>query len=116
MATPTYYLLKPAIDQGESPPSAKKLAEQLGVHPRTIQRWRRRDGESLGIPTSGKPLSEDKLKQIEAMVEDHVSFREISATLGVDRRTISKYFPGRGWDHKTSGEMGRAVRQFRSLQ
>lgn len=83
------------------------LAARYGIAPRSVSRLR----TQLGIQTPNLlDLSAARLAQIEAMLDDGMSQREISRTLGVDRETIRAHFPGRGWDPSQGGTFALATR------
>ena len=78
--------------------SAQQISEQLGCHTRTVTRWRARSG--LSQPTSvngGRPLSPERKRAVEEMINDGASFNDIIDTLHVTGETIRRHFPGRGW-------------------
>lgn len=48
-------------------------------------------------------MTPEKRKAAEAFLDDGAPFSEIAETLHVDRRALSKAFPGRGWSKSEGG-------------
>jgi hypothetical protein len=86
--------------------TAPQLAQHFGIAPRSVTRLRSKLG--IQAPTD-HTLTPDRLAQIEAMLDDGASQREIQRTLGVDRETIRAHFPGRGWTLADGGAFAMAT-------
>lgn len=82
------------------------LAQHFGIAPRSVTRLRSKLG--IQAPTA-LDLTPDRLAQVEAMLDDGASQREIQRTLGVDRETIRAHFPGRGWSLSEGGKFALAT-------
>lgn len=95
--------------------SAAQIGDQLDRSARTIARWRVRLGLSDVPPGYGLPISPAKLAQVRQMVEDGASHTQIAATLHVSRGTLSKFFPGTGWDRRQGGTYAQMVRALNRL-
>lgn len=63
--------------------------------------WKRSSKYTVVDDSSKKLLSE-----IEAMLDDGASYREVMRTLPIHYRTLRKYFPGRGWTPQQAGQFG----------
>jgi DNA invertase Pin-like site-specific DNA recombinase len=47
---------------------------------------------------------------VETMLADGASHREIHRTLGIDRGTLARRWPGTGWTYTQAGAFGGALR------
>lgn len=59
---------------------------------------------------SPRRITDEQRAQVEAMIADGTSHREIADTLGIGRRWINENYPGTGWDYRSAGAFGRMVR------
>lgn len=57
-----------------------------------------------------------KYDKLEYLVQDGVSHSEISRTLKMDHRTITRWFPGTQWDVGGWAEQGGLIRELRRKQ
>ena len=55
-------------------------------------------------------MTAERLSNIEAMLNDGWSFKEINRTEGADMETLRKYFPGRSWSKEQCVEYLRMRR------
>lgn len=74
--------------------SAPRIAEQLGVTPRTVTRWRLRAGISEG---EARHIAQEVWEEARRILDDGASYGEVARTLGVSRATVARHFPGEGW-------------------
>lgn len=54
----------------------------------------------------------ERMSQLRRMVEDDVSMKEISRTMGIHRNTIKRYFPDAGWSIGAPS----GIKQLRKLE
>lgn len=90
---------------------ATEQAKVLGLSERTVQRIRR-DHLGLSDAPSFRPLTEDEKRRAEQLLDDGASFREVGKTLGRNESTISRHFPGRGWQPVQSGFYARFMERI----
>ena len=83
--------------------SFKAAANSAGV---SAMRLRTRYGTDFPDHPRHATLSQDRRKKIQAMLDDGCSFTEIAATLHVQKDTLRKYWPGRGWTQSQAGSHG----------
>ena len=94
--------------------SASDIAWILGIGERTVTRYRRRAGITRGV--CRERTSEDLLLAAKEMLVDGVNYREVGRTLGVNRSTIAKHFPGYAWTREQVVEHRKLMQQFYRLQ
>ncbi len=89
-----------------------QIAAMYGVNERTLDRHLAR----LGLSNRNGRYKNDPewLAKVEAMLDDGMSYNEISRTLGCSIRVISDAFPGRGWTVEQTAEYCAAVRDPRA--
>lgn len=88
--------------------SARQIAAELNITPRTVQRWRVR----LGVALERAPVRDEADHQLALrMLEEGCSYREIAATIGVSDVTVAGWFPGRGWTKQQAGEWAALMRR-----
>jgi transposase len=91
--------------------SAARIAERFDVNIRTVQRWRTR----LGVNRLPAPLQhpESDRRRAEFLLDEGCSFQETARTVGVDRSTIYRWFPGREpWSKSEAGRFSALVRHY----
>lgn len=92
--------------------SAERIAEKLGITPRTVARVRVRSGVALPKPPL---MTGDELEMARALLEDGWSYNETGRRLGRHAHTLSRHLPGYGWSHEDSGRYLRMVLDLRAL-
>lgn len=109
---------KPRVDRAEFTRlnaegwTLPQLAEHFKIHPTYASRLRTK----LGIIAPTRlDLTAERLANIERMIEDGMSFKEIHRTEGVDMETLKKYFPGRGWTPAQAAEYRQMLRDLSPL-
>jgi hypothetical protein len=109
---------KPRVDRAEFTRlnaegwTLPQLAQHFKIHTTYASRLRTKLG--IVAPTRLN-LTDERLANIERMIEDGMSFKEIHRTEGVDMETMKKYFPGRGWTHAQAAEYRRMLRDLSPL-
>lgn len=93
--------------------SAEKIAEELRVTTRTVQR----DRTAMGIarPFTGIPLTDDEIRRARDLLDGGCSVSEVARTLGRSDNTLHKHFPGRAWTRAQVAEHLTTVRRWRHL-
>lgn len=89
-----------------------EVAAIVGCNERTVTRWRVRSGHVSPKPFMGRRYTPEELATYETCLDEGWSFREITRTYGVDKDTLARHFPGRGWTRTQTGELVGAMRHF----
>lgn len=91
--------------------SARRIAEELGVNPRTVSRWRVASGRVKRVVRGRLPAStRDRVREL---VEGGASLKEAARTVGIDNHTARAWFPDLpAW---TASERGRHAVMVREL-
>lgn len=84
-----------ALEEGQS---TKKLAEAVGVTPRTIRNWRTKPKPDWYH--TRKQIDDSKLEAVDRLLSDGASYAEAARTVGLNVETVREHFPGRGWSPK----------------
>lgn len=71
--------------------SAREIAQELRVSPRTVQRWRRASGRSRG--DAPVPFPVEAREFVAALVADGCSLCEAARTVGTAKKTVYRWFP-----------------------
>jgi transposase-like protein len=71
--------------------SARDIASILGCTCRAVQRWRTRTGHNVRPAPGRHPAS--VRQQAGMLLEDGCSLAEAARTLGVDAKTVARWFP-----------------------
>lgn len=87
--------------------SAPEIAARLGITPRSVARARVRARVAAAAPV---PLTEDTLRAVRAMLEDGASHLEISRTLPISRKSLSRHFPGTAWSARHASDLASFIR------
>lgn len=102
--------IKGFFDEGYS---RRDVIEILGIHPDTLARIMY---DELGYE---KPdpnwMTESELKQIEELLDDGWSYKQVSKFTGRSEHAISERFPDRGWTAEQANEYRRMFRILDSL-
>lgn len=89
--------------------SATQIAERFGVTERTVVRWRAQTGRRKQTASPRRPAS--IRAAAERLLDDGCSFAEVARTVGVDRTTLHRWFPGRqAWTPIQAGQFAAMVR------
>lgn len=88
-----------------------QLAEHFHVTSRTISRTLTKHGLAAPNPHAGKRVTEEWKAKADRLLDEGLSLIETARTTGVSYCTVSRHFPGRGWDSTTSGKYAHAVRK-----
>ena len=90
--------------------SARKIADRLGVSPRTVQRVR----FQLGIAQTQAPhFTPDEIEKAELMLSEGYSLAALARALGRNEPTIYQRFRGRGWSPEKSATFNKRRHQLR---
>jgi AraC-like DNA-binding protein len=90
--------------------TAPQIASEIGVHPRTVTRVRRRTGVGGPVPV---PFTADELELAEAMLADGASIAEVARTLrGTNTGALGRRFKGRGWTREQCAEYRALLRRL----
>lgn len=93
--------------------SAAQIAERMGVTDRTVTRWRKNAGLTKPIAENvGRPVADERLDAAARLLEDGAPYAEVCRTLGMNSRTVRKYFPGHTWTAEQSGQFAAAIHQM----
>jgi transposase-like protein len=91
--------------------SASRIAEEIGVSYRTVQRWRSASGRLKATPAPRHPMS-DRERAL-AMIRDGAPFREAGKAVGVTEQTLHRWFPEeRAWSKSQAGQYGQMSRRL----
>lgn len=83
--------------------SARLIAEQLHVTPRTVNR----DRAALGIAKEpAREVTPAQWVAIKALLDEECSAQEVGRTVGVHPETIRRRFPEYTWDRAKVAEYG----------
>jgi IS30 family transposase len=93
--------------------SADQIAREVGIHPRTVTRVRRRTG--VGGPVYPH-YSDEELRIAEQMLADGASIADTARTLGREPTTLWKRYKGRGWSSEKTAEYRRMLRELKRLE
>lgn len=89
--------------------SVRDIAARWGISPAYVREVLVEIGAvKPGVQTPR--VAETTLERMRDMVDDGCSFHEIARTLGVDRRTITRHFPGHQWT-QSQGAVYRNLRK-----
>jgi len=94
--------------------SSRKIAAALGVDQRTVLRWRKRVGVSLG-PVAARPqVDRDHVRQL---LDDGCSIAEAARTVGVHPHTVTRWFPDAPrWTPRERGQMAALMRRMKAVE
>ena len=62
-----------------------------------------------------KPHPQEMKDAAEQLINDGASLREAARTIGVHHKTVSKWFPGRGWSLSEAGKFAMLLRKEKEL-
>lgn len=95
--------------------SARRIAELVGVTPRTVARVRARAG--IAKPYTGaNPMTDDEIRRAAFLLDDGASYGEVERTLGRSNVTIRKHLPGRSiWRPGGGQEIQMMRRQLAAI-
>lgn len=89
----------------------RRMAEHHGVNIRSISRALSNAGLTTPNPASRKRMTEEWKAEARELLDGGASLIEVARTTGVGECTMTRYFPGQGWDRTTSGQYANAVRK-----
>lgn len=79
--------------------SIPRIAEEMGICEKSVSRGRREAGISL--PGRCSPaLDEQQRATAERLLDDGASYSDVARTIGCDRETVRRNWPGRGWSRQ----------------
>lgn len=85
--------------------SAPAIAGVLGISVRQVQRDR--FAAKVSQPYSVM-MSESEISRASALLADGCSYMEVARTVGRDRSTLRRQFPGHGWSPSMCGSFSKA--------
>jgi DNA invertase Pin-like site-specific DNA recombinase len=88
---------------------AWKIAADLGVAVRTVQRWRGRAGLAKG---PGTPFTVEEIEVARVLLEDGASYNEAARSIGRDATCLKRKLPGYGWSLEQSIEYAVMMRRL----
>lgn len=94
--------------------TVSEAAHRLGISDRTVQRLRAELGLQ-GNPPAPR-ITAEELRQMEALLDDGWSYREIERHTGHDQQTVARHFPGRGWTPHQAGTYARMLDQLKRIE
>ncbi|QDH92495.1 helix-turn-helix DNA binding domain protein [Gordonia phage Dmitri] len=90
--------------------SAPQIAERLGITTRTVQRHRVAAG--IAQPPA-RHLTPEQIEKARQLLVDGASYKEAARTIGCDKATVAKRFPGYAWTLSECGRWGRFLDRTR---
>lgn len=95
--------------------SARLIAQDLGINPRTVSRWRVLSGRVKRVPRGPLPLSDHE--RVRELVEEGASLREAAHTVGVSEWTARMWWPDLPrWSRSDAGRQSGLVRRLNQMQ
>jgi transposase-like protein len=91
--------------------SVAAIAARLGVHERTVSRWRVRTGVAQAAAGCTRRYTPEELTTFAQCLDDGWSFYEIRRTYGIGPGALRRHFPGRGWTRAQIAEYAVMVRR-----
>lgn len=85
-----------------------KIADELGVTQRSVQRYLEQAGMRRGAPR----LSEEEVAKAAALLEEGMSAAQAATVLGRSPKTLRRRFPDRKWTLSQAGRFGQMVRRL----
>ena len=102
--------IKRLLDEQYSP---EGIVEIMGMNPETLFRVMR---DEFGIyRTDTTPVSNEEHREMERLLDDGWSYKQIGRKLGRADKTVAKHLPGRGWSVEEANEYRRMFRILDSL-
>ena len=89
--------------------TAQRIADELGVTPRAVQRHRR----AAGLTQPWTPLPESVVVAAQQMLADGASYQETAETLGCSANAIARRFPGQGWQRDQIAQFSAFMRRMK---
>lgn len=89
--------------------SLAEVAARVGCTERTVSRVRKLAGVSKR--SNWQPLTSERLAEVERLLADGCSLREVRRTLRIGNWTLQKHFHGQGWSRVESAQFAAAVRR-----
>lgn len=105
-------LIKEYIEAGKS---YTEIAALMNTNTRTVHRYKR-DVLKMPMTIQQRRYTDEEKAQAERMLDDGASYNEIERTLGVKARTVSRWFPGRGWDPREAVTYRHMMRVMNDLE
>lgn len=90
---------------------AWKIATEVGVATRTVQRWRGRAGVAKA---AGTRFTADEIEVARLLLEDGASYNEAARSIGRDATCLKRKLPGYGWSQEQSIEYAVMMRRHRA--
>lgn len=104
-------MIRTYLEQGKD---RAEIAELTGAARETIGRIKR---DELKMPMKPQIRYSDEVRaRAKAMLEDGASYLEVERTLGPKARTLSKWFPGMGWDPRDAVTYRHMMRVMDSIE
>lgn len=102
--------IKRFLDADYSPDD---IVEIMGINREVLFRIMRNE---FGIVTTkSRPITDAELREMERLLNDGWSYKQIGRKLGRADKTVAKHFPGRGWSVEEANEYRRMFRILDSL-
>ncbi|QOC55918.1 helix-turn-helix DNA binding domain protein [Gordonia phage DirtyBoi] len=90
--------------------TASQISDRLGITTRTVQRHRVAAG--IAQPPA-RHLTPEQIDTARQLIDDGASYKEAARTIGCNKVTVAKRFPGRGWTLAECGRWGRFLDKTR---
>lgn len=91
------------------------VALRLGISKRQVQRQAARIPGHEPKPGVNTPHPPEVRSRALELLADKCSYHEVGRTLGVDPKTVSRWFPGRGMSASEAGRLAAAMRKHQKV-
>lgn len=91
------------------------IAARLGIAASTVERLKAELGLTKRTPQRANRVTPETLNKMRAMIDDGASSSEVARTVGVNVKTVYRYFPGQQWGTRQASEYANLVRATESV-
>lgn len=93
--------------------TAPKIAKELGISQRTVQRWRRAGGVAVVDDPRTRWRATPEWKEAAAkLIDEGYPMQDVAALTGVSTKTVKRHFPHSPWTQQQALDHGRLMRQL----